>query len=159
IAYSVLLGACGGVLIADYWVLRRTHLDPAGLYRREGPYWYRAGWNPAALVALVVGMAPCLPGAAAAVGLVKVPELLVRLYEYAWFVSFGVSFVTYLALMMTAGWRYGAVIAPYVSGRRSRENCQGLRTSRMRAMWRAAGTMSSGLREPSARMRPCGSQK
>jgi NCS1 family nucleobase:cation symporter-1 len=120
IAYSVLLGACGGVLIADYWLLRRTHLDQAGLYRREGPYWYRGGWNPLAFVALVAGMAPCLPGAAAAVGLVKVPDVWVRLYEYAWFVSFGVAFVTYVALMMAAGWRYGAVMAPYDSGRRSR---------------------------------------
>jgi len=105
IAYSVLLGACGGVLIADYWFLRRTHLDQAGLYRREGPYWYLGGWNPMAFVALAAGMAPCLPGAAAAVGLVKVPEVWARLYDYAWFVSFGVSFVAYLLLMLGAGKR------------------------------------------------------
>jgi NCS1 family nucleobase:cation symporter-1 len=99
IAYSVLLGACGGVLIADYWLVRRTQLDPAGLYLRDGPYWYRGGWNLPAFVALAAGMAPCLPGAAAAVKLVEVPELWKRLYEYAWFVSFGVSFVVYLVLM------------------------------------------------------------
>jgi NCS1 family nucleobase:cation symporter-1 len=104
VGYSVLLGACGGVLIADYWVLRRGQLDLAGLYRRGGPYWYQAGWNPLALVALVAGMAPCLPGFAATVGLIELPEpwkdFWKQLYDYAWFVSFGVSFVTYVALMM-----------------------------------------------------------
>jgi NCS1 family nucleobase:cation symporter-1 len=105
IGYSLLLGACGGVLIADYWLVRRTHLDQAGLYRRDGPYWYLGGWNPLAFVALAAGMAVCLPGFAAKVGLVEVPELWSRLYDYAWFVSFGVSFVTYLGLMMAAGKR------------------------------------------------------
>ncbi len=105
LAYSVLLGACGGVLIADYWLVRRTRLDPAGLYLRDGPYWYRGGWNPLAFIALAAGMAPCLPGAAAAVKLVQVSPLWLRLYDYAWFVSFGVSFVVYLALMKAAGAR------------------------------------------------------
>jgi NCS1 family nucleobase:cation symporter-1 len=103
IGYSLLLGACGGVLIADYWSVRRTHLDPAGLYRREGPYWYWDGWNPSAFVALLAGMAICVPGFAAKVGLVTVPEIWERLYDYAWFVSFGVSFVVYVALMKTFG--------------------------------------------------------
>src|SRR6185369_2856763 len=48
IGYSLLLGACGGVLIADYFLIRRTQLDLPGLYRREGPYWYVGGYNPIA---------------------------------------------------------------------------------------------------------------
>src|SRR5437016_6585007 len=64
VGYSLLLGACGGVLIADYWVLRRGRLDLAGLYRREGPYWYWNGFNVVGLVALLLGIAPCLPGLA-----------------------------------------------------------------------------------------------
>src|SRR5438477_2574231 len=70
IGYSLLLGACGGVLIADYFLIRRTQLDLAGLYRREGPYWYVGGYNLTALIALSAGIAPCLPGFAAAAGLV-----------------------------------------------------------------------------------------
>ena len=62
IAYSSLLGAVGGVLIADYFVIRRTRLDLPGLYRQKGPYWYQAGFNPRALFALVAGIAPCVPG-------------------------------------------------------------------------------------------------
>jgi NCS1 family nucleobase:cation symporter-1 len=99
IGYSLLLGACGGVLIADYWALRRSRLDLAGLYRRAGPYWYAGGFNPVALIALAAGIVPCLPGFAAATELVEVPAFWSRLYDYAWFVSFGASFVSYLVLM------------------------------------------------------------
>lgn len=103
IGYSLLLGACGGVLIGDYYVLRRMQLDLPGLYRREGPYWYRGGWNPAALVALVVGIAPCVPGFCHAVGWATVDAIWSRLYDYAWFLSFGLSLVTYVGLMKLAG--------------------------------------------------------
>jgi NCS1 family nucleobase:cation symporter-1 len=99
IGYSLLLGACGGVLIADYWVLRRGRLELAGLYRRNGLYWYAGGFNPIALVALAAGMAPCLPGFAAAALHADVAAFWSDLYAYAWFVSFGVSFVSYLVLM------------------------------------------------------------
>jgi NCS1 family nucleobase:cation symporter-1 len=120
VAYSALLGAVGGVLIADYFVLRRTHLDPAGLYRREGPYWYRFGFNPLALIALALGIFPCVPGFLATVAGFSVAPIWVELYHYAWFISFSVSFVSYAVLMVLAHRTQGAVIAPYVSGRRSR---------------------------------------
>ena len=50
--YSLLLGAVGGVLIADYIFLRHTRLDQAGLYSKNGPYWYSGGFNWSAIVAL-----------------------------------------------------------------------------------------------------------
>jgi NCS1 family nucleobase:cation symporter-1 len=108
IGYSLLLGACGGVLIADYWAMRRGRLDLAGLYRRDGPYWYSGGFNPIALIALAAGMAPCLPGFAAAALHVEVHAFWSDLYAYAWFVSFGASFVSYLVLMKVFGMRAAA---------------------------------------------------
>lgn len=98
VAYSSLLGAVGGILIADYFVVRRTRLDLAGLYRREGPYWYAGGFNRTALIALAAGIAPCVPGFLQAVELAKVHEMWSNVYHYAWFVSFGISFIVYLAL-------------------------------------------------------------
>src|SRR5215831_11317781 len=98
IAYSALLGGVGGVLIADYFLLRHTRLDLPGLYREGGPYWYRWGFHIPALVALAAGVAPCLPGFLATVAEVKVPAVWTELYNYAWFVSFGLSFAVY------AGW-------------------------------------------------------
>jgi NCS1 family nucleobase:cation symporter-1 len=109
--YSLLLGAVGGVLIADYIFIRRTQLDQAGLYKADGPYWYRAGFNPFAVIALVLGIAICLPGFLVAIGvlpvagpndelgMLTVPRFFANLYNYAWFASFGVSFVVYLVLM------------------------------------------------------------
>jgi NCS1 family nucleobase:cation symporter-1 len=108
IGYSLLLGACGGVLIADYWALRRGRLDLAGLYRRDGPYWYAGGFNPVALVALAAGIAPCLPGFAAAALHADVPAFWSELYADAWFVSFGTSFLSYLVLMKVLGPRPAA---------------------------------------------------
>jgi NCS1 family nucleobase:cation symporter-1 len=72
VAYSALLDAVGGVLIADYFLVRRTRLDLRGLYQAGGPYWYAGGFNLAGLLALAAGVAPCLPGFLGAVGLVDV---------------------------------------------------------------------------------------
>ncbi len=98
VAYSGLLGAVGGILIADYFVLRRTRLDLAGLYRRNGPYWYTGGFNAPALVALAAGIGPCVPGFLTQVGLAQVDELWTQMYHYAWFISFGVAFALYFLL-------------------------------------------------------------
>jgi NCS1 family nucleobase:cation symporter-1 len=99
IAYSGLLGAVGGVLIADYFLIQKTRLDLPGLYRKTGPYWYTRGFHLRALVALVAGIAPCVPGFLATVELASVPQLWIDLYHYAWFMSFGISFVVYALLV------------------------------------------------------------
>jgi NCS1 family nucleobase:cation symporter-1 len=99
VAYSALLGAVGGILIADYFLIRRTRLDVTGLYRRGGPYWYDGGVNGKALVALAAGIAPCAPGFLGTVGQVEIPEIWLDIYHYAWFVCFGISFVVYLVFM------------------------------------------------------------
>jgi len=102
VGYSLFLGAIGGVLIADYCVVRRTRLDLAGLYRREGPYWYVGGFNPIALVSLVAGIAPCLPGFLSQVGVPGIPAFWEQLYSFAWFVSFGIAFLLYVVLTLLA---------------------------------------------------------
>jgi NCS1 family nucleobase:cation symporter-1 len=99
IGYSSLLGAIGGVLIADYYVIRKTQLDLAGLYRKDGPYWYWRGVNPVAVIALTAGIAPCVPGFLAAIEVYNFGQFWTHLYSYAWFVSFAVSFVVYVAGM------------------------------------------------------------
>ncbi|MBX7106325.1 MAG: NCS1 family nucleobase:cation symporter-1 [Gemmataceae bacterium] len=95
VGYSSLLGAIGGILIVDYYLIRRTSLDLAGLYRREGPYWYTSGINLIAVVALVAGIAPCVPGFLATVKLASFGEPWLTIYSYAWFVSFAVAGVVY----------------------------------------------------------------
>ena len=103
VAYSGLLGAVGGILITDYYLIRRTVLDLKGLYKAPGPYWYARGFNPAAMLALVIGIAPCVPGFLGTIGALKVAPVWVSMYHYAWFISFGLSALCYLILMKLAG--------------------------------------------------------
>ncbi|MCK6503405.1 NCS1 family nucleobase:cation symporter-1 [Myxococcota bacterium] len=100
IGYSALLGPIGGILIADYFLLRRTRYDIHGLYRFDGPYRYRGGFNPAAILALVIAVLPNVPGFLHAAGLLSsVPPVFDRIYTYAWFVGFLLAGALYLALM------------------------------------------------------------
>ncbi len=103
LGYSSLMGALGGILIADYWVLRRRRLNVADLFRLEGRYTYRRGFNPRAITALVLAILPVVPGFHRAAmtpgGIVADPSLLDHLYTYAWFVTFTLSFALYLLFM------------------------------------------------------------
>jgi NCS1 family nucleobase:cation symporter-1 len=69
--------------------------------RRHGP----GGWLLPAIfwTALAAGILPCIPGFAAAAGLVRVAAFWSRLYDYAWFVSFGMALVSYVLLMKAFG--------------------------------------------------------
>ena len=103
IGYSSLMGAIGGILIADYWVLRRRELSTVDLFKVEGRYTYSGGINPRAVIALVLAVLPVVPGFLHAAmtpgGQVANPTLLDSLYTYAWFVTFALSFVLYLVLI------------------------------------------------------------
>ena len=105
IGYSSLMGAIGGILIADYWVLRRQELSLPDLFAPGGRYSYVNGVNPRAVLALGLAIAPVLPGFVRAAttpgGVVANPTIFDALYTYAWFVTFGLSFVLYLLLMRT----------------------------------------------------------
>jgi len=101
VGYSALLGPIGGILIVDYFVVRRTRLDLDALYQRAGSYWFRGGFNPVALVALVVAVLPNIPGfLAQAKFLHDVPEIFTVLYTYAWFVGFFLAGALHWAGMM-----------------------------------------------------------
>ena len=100
IAYSALLGAIGGILICDYFALRRTKLKLAELYKPNGIYSYEGGTNIRAVIALCLAVLPCLPGFLHEVKLIdSVPSLFDRIYTYAWFVTFALAFVIYFVLM------------------------------------------------------------
>jgi nucleobase:cation symporter-1, NCS1 family len=102
VGYSALLGPIGGVLIADYFVLRRRELLVDDLYRRGGMYEYRGGVNPRAIIALAAGVLPNVPGFLAQAFPAAFPhvgEFWKGIYFYAWFVGFGIAGALYLVLM------------------------------------------------------------
>ncbi len=102
--YSGLLGPIAGVMIADYFVVRRSRLLVDDLYRRNGAYEYDNGVNVRALVALALGIAVALLG-------LVVPALRL-LYDYAWFVGFGVSGAAYILLMQHVRQRRALRLVP-----------------------------------------------
>lgn len=97
--YGAMLGAVGGIMIADYYILRRRQLNVDDLYRRGGEYEYRGGWNPIAIAALALGIAPNVPGFLGAVGLMSAGPIFTGIYNWAWFVSFFLAGGIYLAGM------------------------------------------------------------
>ena len=105
IGYSALLGPIGGVMIADYFVWRRKVLNVPALYSTTGEYTYSGGFSWVAIVALLAGALPSLPGFLATIKVIDgthVPPFLLGLYSYAWFVGFGIAFVLYLILRKLA---------------------------------------------------------
>jgi NCS1 family nucleobase:cation symporter-1 len=91
VGYSGLMGPIAGIMVCDYFLIRKTELDVNSLYHSEGAYHYTKGVNPRAVIALVFGVALAL------LGLVFKP--LHHLYDYAWFVGFFVSGFLYVLLM------------------------------------------------------------
>ena len=92
VGYSGLLGPVAGIMVTDYFLIRGTRLDTYSLYRRGGMYEYRNGLNPAAIVALVVGVFAALVG--------KFVPRVAFLYDYAWFVGFFLSGAIYYLMMI-----------------------------------------------------------
>lgn len=103
IGYSGLMGAIAGILICDYWVLRRQRLDLPALFDTTGRYSYSNGFNWRAIFALALAVAPVVPGflraASTPGGRIAMPGFLDTLYTYAWFVTFAIGFIVYYLLM------------------------------------------------------------
>lgn len=103
IGYSGLMGAIGGIMIADYFVLRNKNLQLAELFKTDGIYSYSSGFNWCAIVALIVAILPVVPGFIRAAttpnGQVTEPNFFDTLYIYAWFVTFAIGFSLYWVLM------------------------------------------------------------
>jgi nucleobase:cation symporter-1, NCS1 family len=106
IGYSGLMGAIGGIMICDYFLLRGKKLELAELFKTNGVYSYTNGFNWRAIVALVLAILPVIPGFLRAAttpgGQVQSPNFFDTLYVYAWFVTFTIGFVLYLVLMKIA---------------------------------------------------------
>ncbi len=92
--YAALLGPVAGIMICDYFVIRRRELSVNDFYLRGGAYEYSRGFNWRAVAALLAGAGLALAG------LVAPP--LRFLYDYSWFVGFGLAFAVYYALMRSS---------------------------------------------------------
>jgi len=91
IGYSSFLGPIAGILICDYFIIRKRKLNAKDLYDPKGEYSYIKGFNLKAIYALAAGVFVALIG-------LFVDDLRF-LYDYAWFVGFAVAFLLYWILM------------------------------------------------------------
>jgi NCS1 family nucleobase:cation symporter-1 len=102
VGYSGFLGPIAGVMITDYFLIRKTKLNVDSLYRRRSLYEYRSGVNPIAMFSLAAGIAVALGG-------LIVPSLR-WLYDYSWFVGFLVAgAVYYFSMRRQNGGKRGAI--------------------------------------------------
>lgn len=102
IGYSALLGPIAGVLIVDYYLIRKTELNVGALYDEKGEYSYTNGWNSAALLAFALGVGPNVPGflnAAFPASFGNVAEGFKLIYTYAWFVGIAIAALVYGIMM------------------------------------------------------------
>jgi nucleobase:cation symporter-1, NCS1 family len=100
--YASLLGPIGGIMIADYYFIRHQQLKTDELYRHDGMYNYRNGFNMAAIIALLCGIAPNIPGFLLQIKVVApdtFPTWISGLYHFSWFIGFLISGIAYMMLM------------------------------------------------------------
>lgn len=80
--YGAFLSAIGGIMVADYFILRRRRLNVPDLYKADGQFRYWGGFNPAGLLAWIVA------GGIAA-----------WYSQYAFIIGFPLGLVLYIILM------------------------------------------------------------
>ncbi|OAH10675.1 NCS1 family nucleobase:cation symporter-1 [Streptomyces jeddahensis] len=108
-----LLGTVAGILIADYWIVRRTVLHLADLYKSEGRYWYASGFNWRAIVAFAIGGVLAVGGSYSTVDAQGVKQgpfpvdglipFLKPLADYGWAIGLASALVLYVMLMAGRG--------------------------------------------------------
>ena len=97
-----MLGPIGGILIADYYFIRKQQLNVDELYQHNGRYSFGNGFNAKAIIALLIGILPNVPGFLVVTKIISsesVKDWIANLYNYAWFVGFFVSGIVYWLLM------------------------------------------------------------
>ena len=105
IGYSSLLGPIGGIMIADYYFIKKQLLNVDDLYKTNGKYSFTNGFNKYAVMALLIGILPNVPGFLLQIKLVSAdtfPAWIDQLYNYAWFVGFFVSGIVYIAITVSS---------------------------------------------------------
>ena len=103
LGYSALLGPIAGILIADYIFCRKTKYNLRDMYIKKGIYYYKKGYNPAAMWALAIAILINIPGFLVEIKIIEKASAFSiftdQIYHYAWFIGFFVAFTLYLIFM------------------------------------------------------------
>jgi NCS1 family nucleobase:cation symporter-1 len=98
-AYSVFLSSIAGVIISDYYFVRKGYLQITDLYsaRRKSPYYFTLGFNWRGYAAYIAGILPNIVGFVGAIG-VDVPVGAQYIYNLNFFAGFIVASGSYYLL-------------------------------------------------------------
>ena len=85
------IGPLFGVLIVDYYLVRKQRVDVDDLFTMEerGSYWYSRGYNRAAVIATAVG---------AVIAMIPVLARMAETAKYSWFIGVALGGLVYLVL-------------------------------------------------------------
>jgi len=111
--YASLLGPIGGILIVDYYFIRRQNLNAEDLYKNTGLYSYKKGFNSTAIIALLCGVVPNIPGFLLQIKVISndlFPAWVSGLYHFSWFIGFLISGISYMLIMNYKARRAGIII-------------------------------------------------
>ena len=86
------IGPLFGVLIADYYLVRKQKVDVDAMFTMspEGAYHYRKGYHPPAIIATAAG---------AIIAVIPVLGKMTEVAQYSWFIGCGLGFLVYLGLV------------------------------------------------------------
>jgi nucleobase:cation symporter-1, NCS1 family len=101
VGYSAVIAPIAGILLADYYIMRKIILDVTSLYSTSASssYYYFRGFNLPAFAALGLSIAPLVPGFLRELGAVEdVQEVFLVIYDNAFFFGFFLAGVVYLVL-------------------------------------------------------------
>ncbi|KAI4760211.1 uridine permease-like protein Fui1 [Aureobasidium sp. EXF-3400] len=96
--YSVFLAPMAGIIAADYWLIKRRHIDVPALYDPHGRYRYHYGVNWQGLAAFLVAVCPNLPGLANSINATSISAGAKHLYSFDWLYGFVSSIFVYTVL-------------------------------------------------------------
>ncbi|KAJ0332950.1 hypothetical protein COL5a_001678 [Colletotrichum fioriniae] len=102
-SYTVFLMPTCGIMIVDYWIIRRGNLHVPSLYTKvEGaPYTYYKGWNLRAVAAWVAGVAFTVHGIAGNLDPDSVNQASKNMYKLGFLLSLAMgSFIYYIACVI-----------------------------------------------------------
>ncbi|KAG9254168.1 permease [Emericellopsis atlantica] len=101
-SFSVFLAPLLGVMVADYYVIRRQRIKLIDLYRPENSdYWYSHGFNWRVIPCWIAGWAPTIGGLVASAGkMTGAPDALFQIYYTAFFTGMAISFILYYSLVL-----------------------------------------------------------
>ncbi|KAI5357463.1 putative purine-cytosine permease [Septoria linicola] len=100
-------GPCSGILVTDFWIVRKKLIKMDDLYRgnSDSIYWYYKGFNWRAYAAFFIGVVPAMPGYIISVSdLDRSPNSAMKLSRLGFLTGFFISSLIY--------WLLSAVFPP-----------------------------------------------